>query len=266
MAQNTLSLADRPLVKGRFRGSSLRPFREVPELDRFSAHERKMTAASTVRSNALVLLAEDLNVDVRIAVALNPHTPAATLSLLATDDLEVRRSVARNSSLVAETLSVLSRANEDAVLAHAAKHSQTLVKDLDELAKVRFRNVRLDVAENTRTSKRTLNRLAKDEDPDVRAAVAANLSTSEEVRFVLVSDVVPAVRAAVAKTSGVASLLRTLSEDSDNGVVVAALQNSFVPVDVREKLAKNRSNRVRRAAGGTFSPQPQYGYVDAFRF
>jgi len=117
----------------------------------------------------LALLSHDPLVDVQVAVAWNPRTPAAALGRLAEGSVEVQAGVAQNPAAAHLLLERLARSAETVVRSAAATNPRLPLPLLRRLAHDPDPRVRRHVARNPRTPFGLLTQLARDPDPDVRS-------------------------------------------------------------------------------------------------
>jgi hypothetical protein len=132
--------------------------------------DRRWGAQHTYRADILLILAHDVDADVRYRVASNAHTSVEALSALAHDaDANVRCCVARNTQASAETLNALAQDADVYVRYYVASNAHTPVETLSALAQDEVVSVRRCVAKNTHTPAEALSALAHDADDDVRS-------------------------------------------------------------------------------------------------
>lgn len=123
----------------------------------------------------LALLSHDPLVDVQVAVAWNPRTPANALARLAAGALEVKAGVAQNPSASPALLNELASHPEVVVRSAAATNPRLPLLLLHRLALDSDPRVRRHVARNPRTPYGVLAALAADADADVRGVAADRL-------------------------------------------------------------------------------------------
>jgi hypothetical protein len=117
----------------------------------------------------LALLSHDPLVDVQVAVAWNPRTPAAALARLAEGSIEVQAGVAQNPAAAPRLLERLAGHVETVVRSAAATNPRLPLPLLRRLAHDPDPRVRRHVARNPRTPFGLLTQLAQDADRDVRS-------------------------------------------------------------------------------------------------
>ena len=97
----------------------------------------KLAENENTSANVLEKLSNDENKSVRLAVAMNPNTPTATLDALARDDDrdDIRLAVAGNPNTSEVTLEALAKDEYEAVRLAVAENPSTPADVLDELVK-----------------------------------------------------------------------------------------------------------------------------------
>jgi hypothetical protein len=123
----------------------------------------------------LALLSHDPLVDVQVAVAWNPRTPASALARLAQGSLEVQAGVAQNPSAGPGLLEQLAGHAEPVVRSAAATNPHLPLLLLHRLAQDQEPRVRRHLARNPRTPYGVLAALAQDADDDVRSTAEGRL-------------------------------------------------------------------------------------------
>lgn len=212
------------------------------------------TATSTDRPAVLDELAGSEVVGIRRAVAANPHTTAATLTYLAEHarDEKTQELIVRHPNVERPALDQLSGSEHKAVRYQVASHASADAHVLAPLALDPESSVRSAAARNANASPAVLERLSGDRDPEVRAAVAGNITTKPELLDKL-SRGHGMVMAQVAKNpSAPAETLHRLFQDTTTGNQVRALVagNSSAPTDIRAAAVDDADDWVREHAAG----------------
>ncbi len=191
----------------------------------------KLSASSTASPDALQALAQDNSVTVRVALALNPATPAGANAALAHDgDERVRIVLARKLAALAPSLSPTDQAD-------LQRQTWDTLSALVVDEAVRVRAAIADVVKEMPDAPRALIlRLARDTAIPVSEPVVrlSPLLTSEDLVALLAAPPTPATALAVARRSR----LDSLATDA-----IAALADT---VAIRALLA-NPSARIREA-------------------
>jgi len=200
------------------------------------------------RSAVLATLANDVDVNVRKAVATDPATPVSVLAGLAGDEeVWVRAAVAQNPATRADTLSVLAGDEYHAVLKEVAKHPSSASEILAKLAGKSDSSVRCAVALNASAPVAVLTKLASDSDRAVRMAVAQHPCVPVSILTKLSVDRLSPVRRGVAANPAApARSLNTLAGDPDMDVRWAVARNPATPADVLAQLVASSCEELRR--------------------
>ena len=137
----------------------------------------------------------DEPIEVRLELARNSNTPAATLETLANDPSEdVRQAVAYNPNTSKESLKKLAEDDSVSVRYTVANNPNTPIDTLVQFAKDSSSTIRANVAANYNTPIDVLRALGEDPNWDVREMVAANPNTPWDLLVILGQDSVLSVR------------------------------------------------------------------------
>lgn len=198
----------------------------------------------------LTLYAQNKNIIVRQAVAINPSTPDTALAMLADDKNEcVRQFVARNSNISLSLLTKLAKDESPDVRKEVADNAKASAEILTLLAKDKDKYVRKAVAWNENTPPETLAELATEEDYSIRQAVASNPNTSGKTLAILANDEHSNVRINVAFNANTPpEALAKLAKDDDLEVRNTVADNPQMSSKTIETLADNKDNQIGRAA------------------
>ena len=146
-----------------------------------SVEEREERAINSTSPEELEKLAEDVDVDVRYAVAENANTPVSALEKLAEDeDEDVHENVAGNTSTPASLLEKLAEQDDMRMREVVAGNANTPVSLLEKFAEDDNEDVRSSVGWNNNTPVPILEKLAEDENEDVRGEVSKNTNAPVE--------------------------------------------------------------------------------------
>jgi hypothetical protein len=140
---------------------------------------RSLAESPEASPQTLALLSYDPLVEVQVAVAWNPRTPATALARLATGSLEVQAGVAQNPSAAPALLEQLAGHAEPVVRSSAATNPRLPLPLLHRLAQDHESRVRRHVARNPRTPYGVLVALTRDADCDVRSAAEGRVQDWE---------------------------------------------------------------------------------------
>jgi hypothetical protein len=149
--------------------AAMRPPALAESIDALSfAALRGLAENPEASPQTLTLLSRDPLLDVQIAVAWNPRTPAAALARLADGPIEVQAGVAQNPAASGEVLGGLATHADTMVRSATATNPRLLLPLLLALAQDDHAVVRRHVARNPRVPYGVLVSLAQDPDPEVR--------------------------------------------------------------------------------------------------
>ena len=163
-----------PRQPGRRRAGARTPAAEHMDALSFGAL-RSLAENPDASPQTLALLSHDPLVDVQVAVAWNPRTPASALARLAEGSIEVQAGVAQNPSAGPGLLEQLAGHAESLVRSAAATNPRLPLPLLHRLAQDPEPRVRRHLARNPRTPYRVLAALARDADGEVRSTAEGRL-------------------------------------------------------------------------------------------
>jgi uncharacterized membrane-anchored protein YhcB (DUF1043 family) len=173
----------------------------------------------------LLVLAADLDSELRVLLAQRLDLPFAILESLALDE--------------EDSVALAARLRCNSVFVEQAQNlALRKPKDLNTLASGKARARRL-AAQHSAVSKKLLKQLSADDDWQVRQLVAGHVKTSAAVLARLAADYDRDVREAVANNpSALPSILELLLSDSYEAVRLAARVNPKVPVETVRLLER----------------------------
>jgi hypothetical protein len=196
-------------------------------------------------------LAQEDNTRLRAlaGMALNPRSPVDVLRKLARDEhVDVRRSVAGNTSIPADILSELAKDKDPSVRESIARNPKTPTTTLRQL--IKEPNMIAQVARNGGLSVDMLGSLAASEDAYVREMVARNPTTPEDILWLLAVDEVQSVKVSILSLpSRSLKVLTLLAEDADPAVRIHLAYSERLPVEIMSKLLSDADPAVRIAIG-----------------
>ena len=195
-------------------------------------------------------LAYDEDIEVRRTVAKNDCTPTAALTYLATEaDNNIRCKVATNNSTPASVLKQLAADADSYVRGRVASNAGTPIAVLEQLATDEDCNVRWWSANNANAPRALLAQMATDENTDIRWRIAANTNTPVDILERLAMDEDRSVRGRIAENPNTsASVLECLAVDQNNIVRWYVATNTNTPTGSLERLSTDEDSDVRLEA------------------
>ena len=234
----------------------------------------KLAGSIEIEISTLWRLAKDSDEKVRIAVAGNPTASAELLTILAGDSSpHVRKQVSKNHVTPPEVQKLLDRGV-------TTQATQSTVGAIVGAVSGFGKKIRMELAKSIHTHIDLLVRLGDDSEIRVREAVAKNSSTSIEMLHKFsqesplffnyaVHEAVAShrscpldlliklgecpsvqVRKEVIRNKNFSmsyGLLKTLANDSDDGIRLEIARSRATPADLLEKLANDKDKSVRTA-------------------
>ena len=236
-----------------------------PESPQWMRHNLAFSGVDTV--HVVAALTADPSPEVRLKlVERSELVPCLAACLVEDLDTEVRRAVARYGPAPDPALTLLADDPEESVrVDFANRYAGVPAAALPKLAADPSPAVRAGVA-SAGCDTETLQRLATDTDPAVRAAVAALTPNQRlgretsgcppELLSKLSFDPDPRVRAKTAATKlATPQMLERLAGDDDTDVRVAVAAHEHCPLSVLERLVTDRRLEVRdRVATAAAAP------------
>lgn len=191
-------------------------------------------ALMTTKPEVLTSLAQDKDVDVRLAVLKNPIVTPLILQTMSRDENDMVRSfVAGNSKAPHEVVVQLSKDKSSVVRGAVAQNPNAPPEALIELSKDKDKIIRYFVAGHPNTPKEVLNQLTSDKYKDVSKKAKQRIFESlvseneDEHQNALNSNYLKSIR----KSKDV-QLLKKLSRHDNPSVRSMVAQNPLTPVNV----------------------------------
>lgn len=201
--------------------------------------------AESVNTTAGVLeqLAQHDNLEIRLAVALNPNTPAYTLEKMAAEDSIVLSGVAENPNTPPSILEQLAEDKNSLVRSGVARNPNTPVNLLEQLLRDNDHNVRQGVAWNPNVPLLLLEQWIKLVDGSVVSNIALNPIAPVHFLERLAMFRCPAV---ALNPNTPAYILEQYSRDKEAEIRALVAQNPNTPTGILEHLAQDENILVRK--------------------
>lgn len=208
-----------------------------------------LTKSPSTSVEVLSELAQDSELNVRIAVAWNEGAPEEVLALLKDEpyfyqvlEFKKEQGIVFSEKFLRE-LATSNQALVKRIVAYAPNCPTDL---LVILADDESSHVRIAVAANPQTPANKLAKLSTDKEEIVRRKVARNPNTEKEVLVALAKDGRYTTRRAVAGNPNLPiETLRELAEDDEGHVRYWVASNECLPMDCLEVLAEDKFYEVR---------------------